>query len=623
VKKLPTQAHNRHTSQRRRSGWLTCFLDTPLTTHDASVPKPICVECLSMIGKLSLKFGLASNSENLELHPSTMTVFIGANNAGKSLALRELTAYCEQGRRQGQKIIDTLEIRLPEIEDARSLFSRLAVPLRENESLSEGQLRVSRVVPGGRRADVQNVNWEAFSQQVPDWKEKQTSGTLNWREDVAVWFFQWYVSLTVLSLNGTRRLALSDELEKGDLLGPPANHLAALFIDDVARLRLRTIVHDAFGLFFVIDPTDANMLRVRLSEKPPTTPVEEQALDAQARAFHRQALEIKDFSDGVKAFCGVMAALISSEYRIILIDEPDAFLHPTLGRKLGKAMVRIASERDGNVFAATHSSAFLMGCMESGKPINVVRLTYDKPAATARVLPAADIRKLMTDPLLRSTKVLEALFYRGAVVTESDSDRALYDEINSRLDRDSDQYVRDSIFLNAYNKQTIRRIVKLLRGMGIPAAAVVDIDILKGNDLRHLMKACNVPRGIAVGIGQTKAATLQSLESACEDWEVQGIKCLSGADLETCESLLAQLRDYGIFVVPVGQLENWLTCIGAVPTKNKSSWLAQAFDLLGVDPDEIGYITPGEGDVWDFVRGIAKWTLKKDRKGILHQGGLA
>lgn len=222
----------------------------------------------------------------------------------------------------------------------------------------------------------------------------------------------------------------------------------------------------------------------------------------------------------------------------------------------------------------------------------------------------------MADPLLRSAKVLEALFYRGAIVAESDSDRALYDEINIRLERSSDQYARDSFFLNAHNKQTIRRIVSLLRGMGIPSAAVVDIDILKNGDLLALMKACNVPHGIAQGLSQMKATVLKSFESNSDEWESVGIKCLDGADRETAENLLGQLRDYGIFVVPVGQLENWLTCIGAVPTKNKPYWLTKTFELLGTDPDEEGYLSPGHGDVWEFVRCFARWLDDKDRKGM-------
>jgi len=574
-----------------------------------------------MIKKLSLRFGPTGHSGSLVFQPGPVTVFVGANNTGKSLTLRELTAYCEQGRREGRKIIDTVEISIPAVEEADAAFQRAAVSLKADESLPEGTRRVTRLVPGSGRANVQQVNWRAISENLPGWRERQREGELDWQKEVPDWLFSWYVSLFSISLDGRKRLSLVDEQDQGDLLATPANHLAALFANDEVRHRLQEVIYDAFGLYFVIDPTNGGRLRVRLSARRPTVPEEEQALDARARQFHSQAVEISSFSDGVKAFCGLMSALACSEYRIIMVDEPDAFLHPTLGRKLGREMARIASEREGNVFVSTHSAAFLMGCMESGKPVDVVRLTYDEPDATARLLSSESVRTLMTDPLLRSVKVLEALFYRCAVITESDSDRALYDEINHRLEQASDQYARDAVFLNAHNKQTIGRVVGLLRGIGIPAAAVVDIDILKGRDLKNLMDACYVPAGTAIGIGQTKSAVIQSLQAAGDGWEMRGIDCLSAGERETCENLLAQLRDYGIFVVPVGQLESWLTSIGAAPTKNKTYWLATAFDLLGTDPDGEGYITPGTGDVWAFVRAIAAWTLKRDRKGMPNRSG--
>ena len=66
-------------------------------------------------------------------------------------------------------------------------------------------------------------------------------------------------------------------------------------------------------------------------------------------------------------------------------------------------------------------------------PINVVRLTYHNEEATSRVLPSEQLLKLMRNPLLRSTGVLQGLFYEYVIVTEADSDRVFYQEINDRL----------------------------------------------------------------------------------------------------------------------------------------------------------------------------------------------
>jgi predicted ATPase len=43
-------------------------------------------------------------------------------------------------------------------------------------------------------------------------------------------------------------------------------------------------------------------------------------------------------SDGVQAFVGIVCAVLWGDYRAILIDEPEAFLHPPLARKLGRQL---------------------------------------------------------------------------------------------------------------------------------------------------------------------------------------------------------------------------------------------------------------------------------------------
>src|SRR5207248_10030214 len=114
-----------------------------------------------------------------------------------------------------------------------------------------------------------------------------------------------------------------------------------------------------------------------------------------------------------------------------------------------------------------------------GAPVNIIRLTYRGGVATARVLRNDDLLKLMRNPLLRSTGVLNGLFYEFVVVTESDSDRAFYQEINERLLRFNPELgIPNCLFLNAQNKQTVRSIIRPLRELGIPAAGIVDIDVL-------------------------------------------------------------------------------------------------------------------------------------------------
>ncbi|MBK9168926.1 MAG: hypothetical protein IPM24_15855 [Bryobacterales bacterium] len=99
--------------------------------------------------------------------------------------------------------------------------------------------------------------------------------------------------------------------------------------------------------------------------------------------------------------------------------------------------------------------------------------------------------------LLRSTGVLSGLFYEFVVVTESDADQAFYQEINERLLQFKPEWgIPNCLFLNAQNKQTVQTLLRPLRKLGIPAAGVVDVDVLKegGANWTNLLSSAHLPQ---------------------------------------------------------------------------------------------------------------------------------
>ena len=246
-------------------------------------------------------------------------------------------------------------------------------------------------------------------------------------------FCRWYLAYNTLILDGSNRISLVNEQGAGDLQDPPHTSLQVLFHDNVRRKEVRRILHDAFGQYFVIDPTHLGHLRIRLAPRAPQSEEEERGIHEAAVKFHAAALPIEHGSDGVKAFTGMITEIIAGDPAVLLIDEPEAFLHPALAFTLGKEITLASLGSQKRLFVSTHSPNFVMGCIQSGAPINIVRLTYRGGIATARLLPSEDILRLMRNPLLRSTGVLGGLFYEFVVVTESDADRAFYQEINEAL----------------------------------------------------------------------------------------------------------------------------------------------------------------------------------------------
>jgi hypothetical protein len=79
-----------------------------------------------------------------------------------------------------------------------------------------------------------------------------------------------------------------------------------------------------------------------------------------------------------------------------------------------------------------------------------------------------------------------------------------------------------------------------------------------------------------------------------------GISQLPNDIAPIVESFIGKLKQAGIFLVPVGQLEDWLTSEEiSASKKNKWAWANEAALVIQ---------TRGatKGDIWDFLREVAQ-----------------
>jgi ABC-type polar amino acid transport system ATPase subunit len=554
-----------------------------------------------LISTFTLKFGRGVGIPADAISATPVTVFVGPNNSGKSKVLSEIEQFCRSGHKDAATlIIDELTFTGLTPEDATQAIEHLKQSPNPGESL-----QVNHIFIGSRYG----------RQQLPIGDLMQFVQNPNANLHA---FCQWFLTHSTLILDGRNRINLVNQQGAGDLQQPPQSSFQVLFRDDVKRREVRRIVSDAFGLYFVIDPTNLGQLRIRLSPREPANDMEERGIHADALRFHSDAQLIDYGSDGVKAFTGIVTELIAGDPRVLLIDEPEAFLHPSLASKLGYEIARAALSANKRVFASTHSPMFVMGCIQSGAPLNIVRLTYREGVATARLLPSGELLELMRNPLLRSTGVLSGLFYEFVVVTESDADRAFYQEVNERLLRHKPEWgIPNCLFINAQNKQTIHTIIRPLRQLGIPATGIVDVDVLKdgGTTWTNLLSSAHVPSIAHSSLATMRSALKQAMDHTGKDMKRDGgVDILLPCDREAALNLLSQLAEYGIFVVPVGELESWLKSLGAIG--HGPSWLISVFEKMGEDPDAPDFLMPSTDDVWTFMHTIKKWLVDASRKGI-------
>lgn len=554
-----------------------------------------------MISNLKLKFGRTSDAVATEIPATAITVFVGPNNSGKSKILSEIERYCRHGHADVSAVlVEEISFHGLDAAEAKKAIEHIRLAPQLNEAVAVGNVVVGR---GGSR------------QQVP--LDDLTRYVINPNESLNA-FCGWFLRHITLILDGRSRINLVNDQSAGDLQQAPQSSFQVLLRDDTKRREVRRIVYDAFGKYFVLDPTNLGQLRVRMSDVPPSSEMEERGIHAEAVDFHSRAMSIQEASDGVKAFTGIVTEIIAGDPQVVLIDEPEAFLHPSLSSKLGLEISRAALAADKRVFVSTHSPTFVMGCIQSGAPVNIVRLTYRGGVATARILPSQDLLRIMRHPLLRSTNVLSGLFYEFVVITESDADRAFYQEINERLlEFSPDRGIPNCLFINAQNKQTVQTIIKPLRHLGIPAAAIVDIDVLKegGANWANLLRGANVPEASHEGLATSRATIKRLIEETGRDMKRDGgLAVLDAASCEAGQNLLSHLAKYGIFIVPRGEVESWLKELGV--EGHGPTWLIGMFERMGHDSSSDTFVKPAEDDVWDFIGAIKRWLVDPSRLGI-------
>ena len=547
-----------------------------------------------------MKFGSSPTKPPLETDTTPITVFVGPNNSGKSKVLIEIQTFCQNGNPSITNVIlSELDFK-PILEPEHEVESYTLTP-RNNEFINPGNILFGK---GPHRTQVNRSELVRTFSNVTESRHQ---------------YCVYYVSFNTIRIDGGSRIQLINEQPAGDLQSHPQNSLQVLFRDDTKRHEVRRIIFDAFKKYFVIDPTKLGHFRIRLSETAPLDHMQERGIHEEAVRFHNNALDILQASDGVKAFTGIITTIIAGDPKVILIDEPEAFLHPSLAANLGKEVSNSVNGTSKNLFVSTHSANFLMGCIQSGTPLNIIRLTYSNKIPTARILPSEKVLKIMRHPLLRSTGVLNGLFYEYVIVTEGDADRAFYQEINERLLAFSpERGIPNCLFLNAQNKQTIHEIMKPLREMGIPCAAIVDVDVVKdgGTTWKNLLRSAFVPEVTINATCVARTDIKNKFDAKGVNFKTQGgVDVLDQGDKEACNDLFNQLDEYGIFTVRNGELESWLKSLGA--TSNHSpDWLVEIFEKLGEDPSITAYVKPTIGDVWDFISKIKIWFINPTRKGI-------
>lgn len=561
-----------------------------------------------------------------------ITVLIGPNNSGKSQALREIRSEIlgHPSEYYGQEdyssvVFDGIAFDLPESFDdfdESYKFRDHAVHVQGGWRVREQCNQGLFLDPNGYRS-IPNVS-PSFASS-PDWFAELGHCFARFkdgRDDCRS--FLHFAGPLLVDYSGTEdRLLLSIGQQARGVLDSEYNILSAAldndpdcetFSEDTKELFHRDVVLDGMTSRQVIVPRAAD----DFNDYRRTADAKER-VDAlsNARPLSREG-------DGIRGFVTLFLSLAGSNKPVLLIDEPETFLHPPHALRTGELIARKVKEssKTQQVFIATHSATLLQGLVnEAGDDLTIVRLDRFGNRTEARILENGQIKKQF-ERADYSPLYLDGLFSSSVLLVEGPRDASVYSALAAAACRSF-----MPTFVPTNGKPRIPELLRFYRAAGVRCGTIVDFDILNDKNLfKKLLDVVGVEgavRRTALGVRDDLEEHYWSLvpgaDGAGRDtrelkdefknkykFEVRaGIssELRSGLDM-----LLGLLARHGVCVVSSGELESIFVGHPVRPIKHAHSdgWFEESMSVvreLGIDE-----LAKGEAiaRIAEFLKG---WTV--------------
>jgi len=258
---------------------------------------------------------------------------------------------------------------------------------------------------------------------------------------------------------------------------------------------------------------------------------------------------------GIRAAAEIIYTLENARKKILFIDEPELHLYPSTKYNLGR-IISSYSGRNKQVVLVTHDTEILRGLLHGTTNATVIRINSDKTTDTKSIkaISSSDIKKSY------SADILQAAFQDCVLLVEGIDDKYVYGKAIA------EKHLADELSMQVvsmYGKDSLSVPIKFYEQIAVSHAVIADFDILKSDKhgmkhVTYILKAQNSPQSVITNI-ETKVdgvrAILSGKPHSNKGLNTEGV---NGADQVKITELLESLKIHGIFIVPIGALEDWV-----------------------------------------------------------------
>lgn len=524
--------------------------------------------------------------------PKGINVIVGPNNSGKSRLLKELRDYLA-GDHQDLKILKNVEFPYPdsfeEINDSYDIESKMV-----QDPYGNWMLKVYTNKPN-QSLDMTASLESYFTRNVNaiggNWKDTLTN-VIYQNDDAS--FLNSFGDLFYQYIGTEERLTICKKQRNYGMDSNSSNYLSSFKYNDELLRSLADKVQKLFKKDIYLDAqTLGDRLLFRVGENFDNVRNKPISNKSEARSlFAEDALDNQ--GDGLKSFVSTFLSLNYGNNDVLLLDEPEAFLHPPLARQLGE-MIGESQNESKTVFVATHSVEILKGILSKCKNVSVIRITQPEPHKNEIKLVNQDVlNTILQNPLLRVSRVLEGVFCDRVIITEAESDELVYQELIEKIFPESGLF-----FAHGQNKQTLATIARLYQKIGVKHEIITDFDVLRKTDelsqflrlmpitereqqkfeshatkLREIINN-SVPQK---GIEKERLKAIQK-EKRNQVYHREGIYFFDKKEQKLIINSLNELSSFHLHILPTGELETILIDFG-IKYQEKSKWIISAIDII-------------------------------------------
>lgn len=512
-----------------------------------------------------------NNGKDVEINKNDIVIFVGPNNAGKSQSLKDIYALSKESVQT--TVISNVKI----TKNAPDL-----VPYLDTLDTPKSGSNYKDYTILGKSIRV-------FSYTEADFHKDATYGNLR--------------DIFVANLDTAARLSIckpADNIARNAAKQHPIHYAA--FTEKYGKW-LSDNYKKAFGENIIVNNLFGGKIPLCIGETVKLNGIEDlQTAIYKGAETLDSYKQVQDQGDGIKSFTGILLYLMLDYYCTFLIDEPESFLHPPQANIMGQIIGETLSQNQ-QTFISTHSEDIVKGLLSvCPDRIKIIRITREKDVNSFAVLNNENFKAVWNDPLLKHSNIMSSLFHKQVVLCESDSDCKMYSIIESHLKRKGDKY-SETLYIHCGGKHRMAKIIKALKMLNVNTKLIPDIDVLNDEKVfRDIVDAVglewntistkyktivsnlhspkeSIKRSEAtVVIEQILSSSQNALLSGKEidairdalktvsKWSAlkeYGISAIPRGDATTAfDSMNSTLKEKGIFIVPVGELECFIKAVG-------------------------------------------------------------